>query len=101
VAQRTAEIGLLKAIGATSVQLKILFLAEAALVSLSGAVAGLIAGFAGAWLIGRLYPAFPVTIPAWAPLAAVAMALFTGLLSGVLPAARAARLNPVEALARR
>jgi putative ABC transport system permease protein len=101
VSQRTAEIGLLKAIGAASIQLKILFLAEAALLSLTGAAAGLIGGYAGVWSIARLYPAFPVTIPPWAPLAALAMALATGLLFGVLPAARAAKLDPVEALAKR
>ncbi len=101
VSQRTAEIGLLKALGAASVQLRTLFLAEAALLSLTGAVAGLIAGYVGAFTIGRLYPAFPVAIPGWAPLAALAMAVATGLLSGVLPAARAAKLNPVDALARR
>ncbi|MCI0654965.1 MAG: ABC transporter permease [Methylococcaceae bacterium] len=101
VAQRSAEIGLLKAIGAGCVQLNILFLAEAALLSLTGAVAGLISGYAGALLIGIFYPAFPVTIPALAPFAALAMALLTGLLFGVLPAARAANLNPVEALAKR
>lgn len=101
VSQRTSEIGLLKAIGADSIQLKILFLAEAALLSLTGAAAGLIGGYAGALSIGRLYPAFPITIPAWTPLAALVMALTTGLLFGVLPAARAAKLDPVEALARR
>ncbi|MGH8547577.1 MAG: ABC transporter permease [Methylococcales bacterium] len=101
VSQRTSEIGLLKALGAASIQLKLLFMAEAALLSITGAAAGLIGGYAGAFSIGRLYPAFPITIPAWAPLAALAMALVTGLLFGVLPAARAAKLDPVEALAKR
>lgn len=101
VSQRTAEIGLLKAIGAASAQLKILFLAEAALLSLTGAAAGLAGGYAGALAVARLYPAFPITVPGWSPLAALATALATGLLFGVLPAARAAKLDPVEALARR
>ncbi|MGH8477708.1 MAG: ABC transporter permease [Methylococcales bacterium] len=101
VAQRTAEIGLLKAIGAASDQLKMLFLTEATLLSFTGAVLGLFAGLAGALLIGAFYPAFPITIPAWGPFAALAMALFTGLLFGVLPAAKAARLDPIEALAKR
>jgi putative ABC transport system permease protein len=101
VSQRTAEIGLLKAIGAAALQLKLLFLAEAALLSVTGAVVGLVVGYAGALSIEWFYPEFPITIPHWAPVAALAMALITGLLSGVLPAAKAAKLDPVAALAKR
>ena len=101
VSQRTAEIGLLKAIGATSLQLKVLFITEAGLLSVTGAVAGLILGYAGAISLERLYPEFPITVPVWTPFVAMTVAMFTGLVSGVLPAAKAAKLDPVDALARR
>jgi putative ABC transport system permease protein len=65
-----------------------------------GAVLGLAVGQWGSWLIGRIYPILPVGAPWWAVAAAGAVALATGLLFGVLPALRAARLDPVEALSR-
>lgn len=101
VAQRTPEVGLLKAIGAPPHQILTLFLAEAALLSLAGGLLGLAVGMLGSALIGRVYPALPVGPPAWAVAAALGVALGTGLLFGVLPARRAARLDPVQALARR
>lgn len=101
VTQRSAEIGLLKALGATQSQLHWLFLSEAALLSLAGAVFGSIIGQFGIWVLQWLYPDFPVSLPAWAWLAALAVALVTGLIFGVLPARKAARLDPVAALARR
>lgn len=100
VTQRTAEIGLLKALGARQDQLLQLFLAEAAMLSLVGALLGLGLALAGTWVAGRLFPEFPVGIPLWALLAAVAVGLATGIGFGVLPARRAARLDPVQALAR-
>jgi putative ABC transport system permease protein len=101
VAQRTAEIGLLKALGATGRTIRLLFLTEAAMLSLAGAAAGFLLGHAGAALIRHLYPTFPAYPPAWAVLAALATALATGLLFGVAPARRAARLDPVLALSGR
>jgi putative ABC transport system permease protein len=101
VTQRTAEIGLLMALGATAAAIRRLFLAEAALLSLSGALAGLGLGYAGAAAIRQFYPAFPAEPPNWAVLAGVLTALVTGLLFGVLPARRAAALDPVAALAKR
>ncbi len=99
VSQRTAEIGLLKALGASEGQVVRLFVAEALLLSLAGAGAGLLVGFGGSELIGKLYPAIPMGPPAWAIAAAVLVALGCGLIFGLLPARRAARLDPVLALA--
>jgi putative ABC transport system permease protein len=101
VSQRTGEIGVLKAVGAPATQIQRLFVIEAALLSLAGAAAGLVMA-AGTYLLARrLFPAFPLTVPFWSPPAAVAVALCCGLLFGWLPARRAARLDPVAALARR
>ena len=101
VSQRTAEIGLLKALGATGGGIRLIFLTEAIMLSLTGAVAGYGLGLLAAALIRLLYPAFPAYPPDWAVLAGLATALVTGILFGVLPARRAAQLDPVQALARR
>ncbi|HEU0202705.1 MAG TPA: ABC transporter permease [Burkholderiaceae bacterium] len=101
VTQRTAEVGLLKALGATAAVVRTAFLTEAALLSLAGALLGYGVGHAGALVIRQLYPAFPAYPPAWAVLAALATALVTGIVFGVLPARRAAKLDPVAALSRR
>jgi putative ABC transport system permease protein len=101
VAQRTSEIGLLKALGAPARTIRLVFLTEAALLSLAGAVLGYALGQGGAFVIRQLYPTFPAWPPTWAVLAALGTALSTGILFGVLPARRAARLEPVAALAKR
>jgi len=101
VAQRVKEIGLLKALGAPGRQIRALFFAEAALLSGIGSVAGLALGYAGSIIIGQIYPSLPVSPPWWAVLAATATALGTGILFSVWPARRAARLDPVAALAGR
>ncbi len=101
VTQRTSEIGLLKALGATPQRILTLFLAEAVLLSLLGALIGLALGEAGSWLLRLLYPSLPATPPTWSVVAGVGIALVAGLLFGTLPARRAARLDPVQALSRR
>jgi len=101
VTQRTSEIGLLKALGATGGGIRAVFLTEATLLSLTGAVVGYGLGLAGAALIRQLYPTFPAYPPDWAVLAGLGTALVTGILFGVMPARRAARMDPVQALAKR
>jgi putative ABC transport system permease protein len=100
VTQRTGEIGLLKAIGATDGAIRMLFLVEAIILSVAGAVIGYALGQGGAALIRRLYPVFPAYPPDWAVAAGLATAIVTGVLFGVMPARRAAQLDPVLALAR-
>src|SRR5512134_1024473 len=100
VTQRTAEIGLLKALGATGNTIRMAFLTEASMLSLAGALLGYALGEAGAALIRHLYPTFPAFAPDWAVLAGLGTALATGILFGVLPARQAARLDPVRALAK-
>jgi putative ABC transport system permease protein len=101
VTQRRAEIGLMKALGGSGGTIRLLFLVEAALLSLGGSVAGYALGHVGAWVIRYLYPTLPAYPPDWAVLAALGTALVTGILFGVMPARRAAALDPVLALARR
>jgi putative ABC transport system permease protein len=101
VAQRTSEIGLLKALGATEGAVRDAFLTEAAMLSAVGALVGYGLGQLGALIIRALYPALPAYPPQWAVIAALGTALVTGLLFGALPAKRAAALDPVAALAKR
>jgi len=101
VAQRTGEIGLLKAVGATGGQVLSLFLIEAILLSLLGGMIGLVLGGFGAWLIHQFYPMLPTMPPVWAVLSALLVAIATGMIFGALPARRAARLDPVQSLSRR
>ncbi len=101
VTQRRAEIGLMKALGGSQSTIRLLFLVEAALLSTAGAIAGFALGHVGAWVVRIFYPTLPAFPPDWAVLAALSTALVTGVLFGVLPARRAAALDPVLALARR
>ncbi len=101
VTQRTAEIGLLKALGASARAIRLAFLTEAALLSLAGALFGYALGHLGALAIRLAWPVLPAWPPDWAVFAGLGTALGTGLVFGVLPARRAARLDPVTALAKR
>jgi len=98
VSQRTAEIGLLRALGATTVQVLQLFLAEALVLSLLGAGVGILLALAGLAGLNWLWPDVGFRAAWWSVPTAAAAALGTGLLFGLAPARRAARLPPVVAL---
>jgi putative ABC transport system permease protein len=101
VTQRRAEIGLMKAIGARSVDVRRLFIVEALLLALVGAVVGLAAGLGATAAVAHLYPSFPVAVPSWAIVVALLVSLLSGIVFGVLSARRAAALKPIEALSNR
>ncbi len=98
VTERTAEIGLLRALGASRGQILLLFLGEAVVLAMLGGMAGLIAGAGGGQLLHLVMPALPVHTPWGYVLAAETIAAIIGVLAGVLPARRAARMDPVVAL---
>ena len=98
VTERTSEVGLLRAIGAGRNQILALFLGEAIVLSSLGGLAGLGMGAGGAWLLGVLVPALPTHTPWLYAMYAEILAVVLGLMAGVLPARRAAGLDPVEAL---
>jgi putative ABC transport system permease protein len=98
VTERTGEIGLLVALGAPRRTILGLFLGEAVALSALGGVLGLALGIGLAQLVHLLLPALPVHTPLSFVLLAEGVAVSIGLLAGVLPARRAARLDPVEAL---
>lgn len=98
VTERTREIGVRKAVGARSSDIVVQFLTEAVVLTALGGILGLLLG----WLISlapRLaFSNLPTAVPAWAAFAGVMMSVGVGLVFGIWPAARAAALDPVEAL---
>ncbi|MCH2324802.1 MAG: ABC transporter permease [Pseudomonadales bacterium] len=99
VTERTREIGICKAIGAKRHHILMQFLIEALLLSLLGGMIGLAAGFGLGTLIATSIPGFPpATIPFWSIALALGFSGFVGVLFGILPAAKAANLDPIDAL---
>jgi len=97
VADRTREIGIRKALGARRRRILAQFTTEAIALALTGGVIGILFGFGVAmfarWLLG-----FPIVVPAWAVALSLLMSTLVGIGFGIYPAARAARLDPVEAM---
>ncbi|MBI5451251.1 MAG: ABC transporter permease [Gammaproteobacteria bacterium] len=98
ITERTSEIGLLRALGATRRQILALFLSEAVLLAAAGGLAGLIIGIGGAYLLSWAIPMLPVHPQASYIMLAEGLAIIIGLVAGVVPALRAAHKDPVEAL---
>lgn len=98
VAERTSEIGLLRALGAEHRQILVLFLGEAVVLSAIGGAAGLLSAFALIQFLHLILPALPIHTPWNYVMLAELCAILIGLVAGVLPARHAARLDPVEAL---
>jgi len=101
VSQRRTEVGLLKALGAPRGQIIGLFLTESALLSIAGAAVGFIFAYAGMETLSAFFPEYPLQLEPWSPVIASVLALCTGIVFGVLPARRAAMLEPAAALSRR
>ena len=101
VSERTAEVGLLKALGATNRQVLSVFLTEAVLLSTAGGLLGLGVAVGVGLGVSWVYPVVDLTPPTWAVVAALAVSTGAGVLFGVLPARRATRLDPVTALGKR
>jgi putative ABC transport system permease protein len=99
VSERTREVGLLRAVGVERRQIRSVFLAEAAMLSLAGGLLGLATGWLAVRILIRVFPALPASPPVWAVVAALGLSLATGIVFGLLPARRAAKLDPVAALA--
>ena len=97
VTERTREIGIRKAVGATRREILWQFLVEAGVLTLLGGASGLLLGGLAAAGVESVTP-IPAAIPIWSVAVALTMAVFTGMLFGLLPAVRASRLEPVDAL---
>jgi putative ABC transport system permease protein len=102
VTERTREIGIRKATGARRRDIMLQFLIEAITLAAFGGIIGIIGGWLlanlGRWIIGRWTDLPPVHTPLWAILIATGFCALLGVLFGILPAARASRLDPIEAL---
>lgn len=94
---RIREIGVRKAVGATSAEIRAQFLTEAMLISLSGGIVGIVVGLALPFSV-RFITDYRVPISGWSVIIAMAVSSLVGVLFGTAPAARAAQLDPVESL---
>ncbi len=98
VAERTREIGVRKAIGAREQNIIIQFLSESILISFIGSMTGLVLGEGLAQGVGRFILGYNVPLSIWPVIVSVTVAIVVGLASGVFPAIKAAKLNPIDSL---
>ena len=98
VAERTHEIGIRKAIGARERHIITQFLSESILISFIGSIAGMLLGVGLSQGIGRFVLGYSVPFSAWPVVVSVGVAVVVGLASGVVPARKAAKLNPIDSL---
>jgi putative ABC transport system permease protein len=98
VTERTKEIGIRKAIGATKGAIVLQFLLEAMTLTFFGGIIGVVIAVGISNLIILLIPSLPAQIPLWAIIAGLTTSVAVGLVFGVLPARRASRLDPIECL---
>jgi len=102
VTERTREIGIRKSMGARRRDVLLQFLIEAIALSALGGIVGIIGGFALAtvarFALKRFFELPPVHTPIWAVLIAVGFCSMLGVIFGILPAAKASKLDPIEAL---
>jgi putative ABC transport system permease protein len=98
VTERTREIGVRKAVGATRRDIIIQFLFEAMTLTGIGGVFGIVLAVATSYIIVALVPSLPATIPAWAVITGFTVSVTIGLVFGVWPARKASLLDPIEAL---
>ena len=98
VTERTREIGIRKAIGARESSITIQFLSESILISFIGSMAGLILGVGLSQGVGRFVMGYNVPFSIWPVVLSVTVAVVVGLTSGVMPAIKAAKLNPIDSL---
>ena len=99
VTERTFEIGLRKALGAKRRDIMLQVLAESVTLSVAGGVVGTALGFLLAWVISKASP-LPASVQPWSVALGIGITAVVGLVFGVYPAMRAARLDPIEALRR-
>ena len=98
IVERTHEIGIRKAIGAQESTIVTQFLSESILISFIGSMAGLVIGVGLSQGVGRFVLGYNVPFSLWPVILSVTVAVVVGLASGVVPALKAAKLNPIDSL---
>lgn len=99
VTERTREIGILKALGATRQDILLQFLIEALALTMIGGLVGVAIGYGVGALVASLLPGFPAAhVPLWAVVLSFGFCAGVGIIFGIVPAAKAAQLNPIDAL---